>query len=363
MVLLAKQLEKYGISAHEVEHLVAGLGSPYGVVDAARTKFFEQEYPKTTQYVGEIQHAHKEAANILKHLRRRSEPQRVHEYLLRVNTCHESVEDGGCRTLVLLDATGSMAGVLSLTKQTIGTMFQRAFDVLRGQGVAGFALQIGVYRNYNVRRPEQAFEASEWESSPEPLFDFLHGIGVAGGKGREAIELGLRHANQEHAREPVSQVIVIGDAPPQSPAQADKLRRRYHFPTPTYFDDERAALINEGIDLHAFYVPTQASTRVAFACRALHVGHSTAPNRMASRPRRRFVPSAVYPACHFVRYRPCRFSLPPHEHTHRRVVSSVWTSREMRSGGRILWTWLRNTESASTCSCRPPTRPNTSVPP
>ncbi len=200
---------------------------------------------------------------MLTRLRLGKEPAKVHEYLLRVNMCHEPVDDGGCRTLVLLDATGSMASVLSLTKQTIGTMFHRAFDVL-GQGpVAGITIQIGVYRNYNVERAELAFQASEWHSSPEPLVDFLSGVEVGGGCGEEAVELGLRHANQEHAREPISQVIIIGDAPPQTRAQADSLRLKYYsaqFPTPTYFDAQRATLLAQDVELHAFYVPTQASS-------------------------------------------------------------------------------------------------------
>ncbi len=83
-----------------------------------------------------------------------------------------------------------------------------------------------------------AFQATEWEASPEPLHDFLRQVGVGGGCGREAVELGLYHAAQEHARQPVSQVIIIGDAPAQSRAHANQNRAQSpltfsRFPNPT----------------------------------------------------------------------------------------------------------------------------------
>jgi len=35
----------------------------------------------------------------------------------------------------------------------------------------------------------------------------------------EAIEVALQYANLEHGRNPISQIILIGDAPPNTPPQ------------------------------------------------------------------------------------------------------------------------------------------------
>jgi hypothetical protein len=283
MVLLVQELERYGISEATVKDLLDGKGHPYEVIDIARKAFFEEEYPKTVKFVREIKGDHNRAAEVLNAMRALSKPQPleqlqqqqqlVHEYLLTANTCHDATDEPACRTQVWLDATGSMAGLISLAKQTIGTVFKRTFDVL-GQKTSGLSIQMGVYRNYSATDsgaiPEDLLvETSPWESSPEPLFTFLHGVVASHGWGKEAVELGLYHALQEHARDPIRQVIIIGDAPPNTREEATLKRGRgpavTRFPDPVYFDEQRAALLEAGVIIHAIYIDTHVSRSVCLS--------------------------------------------------------------------------------------------------
>jgi hypothetical protein len=80
-------------------------------------------------------------------------------------------------------------------------------------------MQIAGYRNYNVEE-SLLLEVSNWESKPEKMRqDFLNKLKVNGGLGLEAIEIGLAHANYELKNDngiPLSMVIIIGDAPPNT---------------------------------------------------------------------------------------------------------------------------------------------------
>jgi hypothetical protein len=261
MVLLAQQLERYGILMPQVTLLMEGSGHPYNVIHAARNAFFLRQYPETVKFVGRIREDHSEAATVLAALRKGNNPQLVHDYLLRANTCRGAVDQGSCRTLVLLDATGSMSRLISLAKETVSEMFKRTFAVLGAQA-AGVSMQMAVYRNFGCP-DHMLLQTTDWESSSEPLFTFLQGVVATHGYGyREGVELGLYHALQQHAAEPVAQVIIIGDAPPNTRAQSVSKRARCptsRFPNPVYFDEQRAALAEAGVVVHAFYTPTHAS--------------------------------------------------------------------------------------------------------
>ena len=58
------------------------------------------------------------------------------------------------------------------------------------------------YRNYNSTK-DMLLQASTWASDADYLEQFLQTLNVSGGYGREAIEVGLAHANEEHAKEAV----------------------------------------------------------------------------------------------------------------------------------------------------------------
>ena len=81
-------------------------------------------------------------------------------------------------------------------------------------------------------------------------------INVDGGWSNEAIEIGFWQANQE---EKLSQIILIGDAPPNTKDEVVSKRRDGKFSSlkyanPTYYLDELAILKDNSIKVNAFYV-------------------------------------------------------------------------------------------------------------
>ena len=81
-------------------------------------------------------------------------------------------------------------------------------------------------------------------------------------RGNEAIEIGLWHANQE---KDLSQVVLVGDAPPNTREEVLSKRSNYHFwknsrfPE-TYYINELETLKAKNIPVHAFYVAENAKT-------------------------------------------------------------------------------------------------------
>ena len=161
-----------------------------------------------------------------------------------------------------------MSHLQEKTKTSVSTMFERAIAVLRQEHVtAGFLMQFAVYRNYSSG-PQDLLVVSPWESKAEHLRNFMDTVGPKGGQGNEAIEVGLQYANAEHAQNPINQIILIGDMPPNTEAEVVSNRKGWfgseaswkgsHFETPTYYKKELSMLQSQGIPVHAFYVYAHA---------------------------------------------------------------------------------------------------------
>ena len=178
--------------------------------------------------------------------------------------------DVSSRTICLMDATLSMSHLLQKAKTTVGNMFIRAYEILKEQGVSDtfFQMQFAVYRNYNSPI-DKILEVSPWESKPDNLSLFMNNIVPAGGDGNEAIEIGLWHANHELEQgNKVSQVILIGDAPPNEPDEIKDKRAQSALTEAGWFkskfgpittsDTEVKKLVNRGVPVHAFFVANRA---------------------------------------------------------------------------------------------------------
>jgi hypothetical protein len=155
-----------------------------------------------------------------------------------------------------------MSVVLNNTKNIICKVFEEAADVFKTHNMdpQNFAVQIAVYRNYNVD-DDLLLQHSGWEVRPENLRTFMSTIGPDGGMGNEAIEIGLLHANAQLRSGGLSQVILIGDMPPNTRAEVPRkfnYTQRTKFTTPTYWEDELAVLIQASVPVHAFYVNSAA---------------------------------------------------------------------------------------------------------
>ena len=127
------------------------------------------------------------------------------------------------RILILVDATGSMQGLMDRLKNNLTVMFQRAKEILDTaitDTSAQFEMQIAVYRNYGSGKVI-LLEHSEWVSNPQILVDYLQGVRAKGGEGNEAIEIGLGHASKQRD---LKQVVLIGDARANTDAEVTAKR-------------------------------------------------------------------------------------------------------------------------------------------
>jgi hypothetical protein len=108
-----------------------------------------------------------------------------------------------------------MGGVLQQVKENVKVIIQRVERILTEQKVnASSQMQIMVYRNYD-RPPNLALEYSKFTSDSTDLTSWIETKQAYGGWGdKEAVELAY---NKVGMTEGVNQVILIGDAPANTP--------------------------------------------------------------------------------------------------------------------------------------------------
>ena len=175
------------------------------------------------------------------------------------------------RTLVLMDATGSMGGLIGAAKAAVIQMFEDIYAELRASDKASnFQMQFACYRNYGDT-PERLLQYSPWASNPTDLKVYMATINASGGYGRdEAGEIGLWHANKEFERGGLAQVMLIGDAPCNLTREMVEKKRSCQphvwnahpdFKTSVFYKDEVDKLKDRHVPVHCFpvnkYVRTQ----------------------------------------------------------------------------------------------------------
>jgi hypothetical protein len=228
------------------------------------------------KYVEQAKERHLSARKFLLNLNL-GDIESVRKFLVEENKGAEG--NSNSRTVCLMDATGSMTHLLHKCKNTVDIMVSRASEILEDNGISSnsFQIQFVVYRNYNSKE-DMILQSSPWETKPDNLRAFMNTIEVEGGWSNEAIEIGLWHANRENEREPITQVILIGDAPPNTPDEVEEKREKFgenywkktKFAQATYYENELAKLISNNIPVHAFFVDNNAE--VAFKTIASRTG-------------------------------------------------------------------------------------------
>jgi hypothetical protein len=273
MILDENDLEKYGIKEREVQ-IMRDTGKLYSTLSQHRDAFFNKRFPDSIKGVEGIVAEHKQGMSFLQDLSTALTDvsavssvsvarKKVREFLLEHNR-GMNPSSSNCRTICLMDATGSMSGLLQKSKNTVGEMFERAKKVLDAQRASDstFEIQFVCFRNYDCRL-DRILLASQWESNASNLRSFMHAIEAEGGTHwEEAVELGLFHANQEAESSSISQVILIGDAAPNTTSQVRKGRDRFgesywgntRFNQPTHIDIEVQGLAAKEVPVHCFYV-------------------------------------------------------------------------------------------------------------
>ncbi|ETO06880.1 hypothetical protein RFI_30511 [Reticulomyxa filosa] len=297
LILCDKSLEKFLITVEDIAK-AKKFGNVYMMLDEKRNKFFKDQYAENQKFVEKIKQEHKSANDLITMLKSK----RISE--VKIKLCEQNrgaTDKASSRTVVLMDATGSMSHLLQKAKNTVSTMFERITDILRESGYSPniFEMQFVVYRNYNAPE-DKILQVSPWESKPDNLRSFMENVIAEHGMGNEAIEVGLAHVNRECEIEEVSQVILIGDAPANTREEVTKRRMTCSlmqsnsvpkitqkkkgflkvlkkkrmkkapeseinywqntelFSNPTYYEDELLLLKKRGIPVHAFFVDTKA---------------------------------------------------------------------------------------------------------
>jgi len=263
MVLLDKDLEKFLINEEDIKAM-RDSGNYYDLLNKKRNDYFIQQYGDNKKQIAILKEKHDESNEFVNSILK-GKGDKIISFLKKYNKGpplnHLS------RTICLMDATGSMSHLLNNAKNTVGTMFQRAGDVLESQGIDpnSFEIQFVVYRNYNCSE-EKLLQCSPWECKPSNLRTFMEKIHPEGGWGNEAIEIGLWHVNQEFTKDEVDQVILIGDAPANSPSEVISKRngkgesywKTTKFSVLTDYMKELNVLKERGVKVHAFFVDRHA---------------------------------------------------------------------------------------------------------
>ena len=268
LVVKEGSLERFGIQKPAIESM-RSKAEIYDTVDDARSLLFAKEYPESMRYVADIVDAHKLSTKFVLDLVR-SNLSSVQEFL---NTHNKALGFGTgkkSRTVVLMDATGSMQSLLSAAKPTVKTMFERAYQILEQEGFdASVEMQFAVFRNYNANS-DALLQFSTWASQPTDLFKFMDSVGAHSGQGsNEAVEIGLWHAMGEHEDvEEISQIVLIGDAGANSRAETtekresgmgeDYWKKPSKYSRPVFFDDQLKRVKKAEIPCHSFYVADYA---------------------------------------------------------------------------------------------------------
>jgi energy-coupling factor transporter ATP-binding protein EcfA2 len=270
MVLAEEHLEKFlGVDYRQIIQKMRDDKVFYDRLDTPRKEFFKQQYLSRQGATRGFRRVHEYSQRLLASLD--NDLDFVKKYLNEKNATEYVTSARTSRTLVLLDGTGSMSHLIRKTKEKITEMINKAKEILIEEKMDTdvFALQIGVYRNYNAT-VDALLQCSGWETDPVNLMQFLQGIKADYGLGNEAIEVALQHANNELERKvEVSQVILIGDAPPNSEQEVVDKRAKYSYQdwdkstkysNATFWKTELNKLVNAKIPVHAFYVDNYAKS-------------------------------------------------------------------------------------------------------
>jgi len=253
----------------------------FEVLNAARQNFFTKDFEKSGDSKGSDDYYHNQAMDFRQALalavqspkpaERAGSLEKVKQFLQKMNgsSLPPPVIRPIKRTLVLLDATGSMGSSIDACKKKIEEVIARAHQILeKAELDACFELQFASFRNYD-QDPPQLLSCSNWEKNPTNLKSFISHVRAFGGTHEEeAIEVALQYANLEHSRNPISQVILIGDAPSNTKDQVAGGRsgrsrgcklspltwKGTSMADQTFWEDECVKLRANGIPVHAFHV-------------------------------------------------------------------------------------------------------------
>eukprot|EP01087_Luapelamoeba_hula_P010439 TRINITY_DN276_c0_g1_i1.p1 TRINITY_DN276_c0_g1~~TRINITY_DN276_c0_g1_i1.p1 ORF type:complete len:2464 (-),score=305.43 TRINITY_DN276_c0_g1_i1:82-7473(-) len=236
-------VKKYGIDMEELNKQREG-DTLYDFLNQKRVAYFDSRAEERTGVIDRSKALHQEAMEYLNAYRRnrKSSQQQLQTYLLRQNPCRKVAT----RIVCISDATGSMSSVWAKAKVQITEMINR-IDAIGGAGQV--QLKWVAYRDYDCK--DKVVEASGWETDPAQLIAFLDTIQCyGGGDGPEAVELGLKAANDTPER---TRVVLIGDAEPHLEGKGNVVAFHKHTLETDYLA-ESEKLKASGVPVYSFYM-------------------------------------------------------------------------------------------------------------
>jgi hypothetical protein len=259
LILSLPMLEKYMITPDELKK--QAIDTHYQYLDRKRKAFFNIKYADNATFIEASKT--KQSIKFFNDIIFSSDTSKIKNFLLKENKFGK-IETQSFKTLILLDATGSMSHLLEKTKKTVQAVFESIAEFLENnnQNHKSFEIKIAVFRNYNSPE-DKILQQSTWEKKPKNLLLFLKSIHEEGGWDNGAIEIGFFLANQEID---LFQIILIGASPANTRGEV-RFKREHRsniwknsvlFRKPTYYIDELVKLKAKNIKVHTFYVAERA---------------------------------------------------------------------------------------------------------
>ncbi|ETN99764.1 hypothetical protein RFI_37703, partial [Reticulomyxa filosa] len=130
LVLCDKSLEKFLITKADIDN-ARSAGNLYLLSRAKRCEFFKSQYAESKKYVGHAAKEHKLGEELIAAIKK-NDVDTVKRKLCERNKGAQKKKTS--RTIVLMDATGSMSHLLQKAKNTVSTMFERIATILKEKG-------------------------------------------------------------------------------------------------------------------------------------------------------------------------------------------------------------------------------------
>ena len=274
-MLEEEALENVGMSAEDVKKAKAGVGaSLYTAIKDARNKKYSSDWIVQKKTEGMLLTAHTESMAFLDAVQK-GDTGKVKKQL-RVWNKGKAVATKSA-TIVLIDRTGSMGHLLGCATGAMSTAQERTVKVLEEKQLNTVPeMLIGLYSNYNAD-PDLLLQSSGWHdmttAGAAVLSRFMGDARTHGGWGdREAVEVGLNLVRKEVEKgHPVSQVIIIGDAAPNTDEEVVSKRlglgrqwKNTQFAQPVTMTGEMQFLVNKGVKVHTYYLYNGGTVKKEF---------------------------------------------------------------------------------------------------
>ncbi len=293
MVLNKRGLEKkYNLTADEIEQMKKD-NNVYAALDKRRRELFAATYGELKQKMVTVRdalhkpslafyHALQAAHTAAEKNKNENQPELIHllQTINNVSAIPTQSEICDSHTLILMDVTFSMDKLIDGVKDTVQLMMTNLRQTLVTNNIDGNAVEIELagYRNY-ASTPKNILIHSDMTSDSAKLETFIKSVKADDGEMREAIEIGLWHALQVAEKSGLTLVILIGDMPPNTPADikqkiSDSQYREAHKNKfgdnkndgyPQHVDQLLPIFKQKNIPIFTFFVKKEQDTKNAFA--------------------------------------------------------------------------------------------------